>query len=214
KIKSGTFKVTRTKTVASLPPQVYTSTIEFDASSISTDSVVRHLISIGDSEQVYYFKDTLYHLYHKSKQCFVKPVDAINFIKAIGTERAFVFMPYVSKSTNRFYNDGNWMPEKLNQMYCSEVLYDSLYSYLRFYLTKRTDNTASGFAIDMKLNASLSQLVSCTYTNIDNYFTNSTTIAVTPLTEGLRQLNAFDISYYLQHYKVDIIMPDSYFKKM
>ncbi len=214
KIKSGTFEITRTESVASFPPKIYKSIVAFDATSLSSDSVVRHLITIGDSEQVYYFKDTLYHLFHNTKKCFVRPIDKTNFIKAVGTNRLYDFMPYVSKSSNRFYSDKTWVLEKLNAFHFNEVVYDSLYSYLRYYLVKDNDNNSGGFAIDLKLNATLSQVVSCTYTNIDAHFTTTTTIALTPVTEGLNQLNTFDISYYLQQYKVEVMLPDKYSKKM
>jgi len=213
KIKSGTFKITRTETVASFPPKIYKSSVEFDATSISSDSVVRHLISIGDSEQVYCFHDTLYHLYHQSKQCYIRPITKINFAIALGYERLYDFMPYVSKESNRFYNIKTWQHQDFNSFRFSEVIYDSLYSHLRFYSGLENEMYAGGSAIDMKLNASLSQVISITYTNIDNYFTTLTTLEISPVKEASNQLNTFDISYYLKHYRVEIIMPDQYFHR-
>jgi hypothetical protein len=214
KIKFGTFELIRTETVASSYPKTYKSIVEFDATSISSDSVVRHLISIGDSEQVYYYHDTLYHLFHLSKQCFIRPAAKINCVIALGYERLYDFMPYVSKkNANRFYEDKTWVLERFNDYRFNEVMYDSLYSYIRYYIVKDNKEYSSGFAFDMKLNAALSQVVSCTYTNISNYFTKTTAITLTPIKEGLNQLNTFDISYYLEHYKVEITMPDKYFHK-
>lgn len=207
KIISGDFTVSRTETSTAFnfEKDVCSSTIEFDASSISSDSVVRHLITLNENEQVYFNRDTIYHLYHKGKSCVIIATGKRGYINELNYLRKYIFSPYLFKGSKRNYFLNGLVSEDFGWYQIRDgSVHDSLNSqyWLHFLNLRANDNNPTGIAVDVKISNNKSEFTYYKYTRVDKFATATVEYIISPLKKELNQLKTFDINYYLKNYTI------------
>ncbi len=221
-LKQGSFDVTRIN-YFTFDTVTYNSHVEFDATTLSKDSIVKHLVTFIETirskksfeMQLYFDGKTIYIIDHTSKTCRIVNADSLGgFLKAINSYCDYYFIPFVSKSKTRFkYCISPLLMTPLEKFDLSDV-YKNVSKWklitndaVLVFTKEAVGNVdfdpkfAQVYSYDFILDSTFTTFKTISYKANDRYHSNQTNIYLTPVKPYTTSLLFFDINYYLENYR-------------
>lgn len=220
-LKQGSFDVSRIN-YFTLDTITFNSHVEFDATIISKDSIIKHLVTFTETDkknsyamQLFFDGKTIYIIDHTLKTCCIVQADSPGgFLKSINFYCNYNFIPFVSKSKSRLkYSIGTLGYAPLETFDRSDVYKNEYKGKLQtddavLVFTKEQISSVDFdpkfnqiYSYDFILDTNFTYFKAISFKANDRHHSNQTNIYLTRVKPFTTSLQFFDINYYLKNYR-------------